>query len=65
MYARGLSTRDIEEALVDATGNRLLSRTAISQATDMLWADYQAFADRDLSGFAVEYLLLDAVYESL
>jgi len=65
MYARGLSTRDIEEALVDATGDRLLSRTAVSQVTEVLWADYQAFTDRDLSGFAVEYLFLDAVYESL
>lgn len=65
MYARGLSTRDIEEALVDATGDRLLSRTAVSQVTEVLWADYEAFAERDLSGFEVEYLFLDAVYESL
>jgi len=65
LYARGLSTRDIEEALVDATGDRLLSRTAVSQVTEVLWADYEAFAERDLSGFEVEYLFLDAVYESL
>jgi transposase-like protein len=65
MYARGLSTRDIEDALVDATGDRLLSRTAVSQVTEVLWADYEAFAERDLSGFEVEYLFLDAVYESL
>jgi transposase-like protein len=31
----------------------------------VLWADYEAFAERDLSGFEVEYLFLDAVYESL
>jgi transposase-like protein len=30
-----------------------------------LWADYQAFCQRDLSGFAVEDLFLDGVYESL
>jgi len=65
MYARGLSTRDIEDALVDATGDRLLSRTAVSQLTEVLWADYEAFANRDLSGFELEYLFLDAVYESL
>jgi putative transposase len=65
MYARGLSTRDIEDALVDATGDRLLSRTAVSQITETLWADYEAFANRDLSGFELEYLFLDAVYESL
>jgi transposase-like protein len=65
MYARGLSTRDIEDALEEATGNRLLSRTAVSQITEVLWDEYEAFAERDLSGFEVEYLFLDAVYESL
>jgi transposase-like protein len=65
MYARGLSTRDIEAALVEATGDHLLSRTAVSQITDVLWEDYEAFSGRDLSGFEVEYLFLDAVYESL
>jgi len=65
MYARGLSTRDIELALEEATGSRLLSRTAVSQITEVLWAEYEAFAERDLSGFDVEYLFLDAVYESL
>ena len=65
MYARGLSTRDIEDALEEATGDRLLSRTAVSQITEVLWDEYEAFAERDLSGFDVEYLFLDAVYESL
>ena len=65
MYARGLSTRDIEDALEEATGDRLLSRTAVSQITEVLWDEYEAFAERDLSGFEVEYLFLDAVYESL
>lgn len=65
MYARGLSTRDIEEALEQATGERLLSRSAVSELSDSLWEDYQAFAQRDLAGFAIEYLFLDAVFESL
>jgi transposase-like protein len=65
MYARGLSTRDIEIALEEATGDRLLSRTAVSQVTEVLWDEYEAFSERDLSGFEVEYLFLDAVYESL
>ena len=65
MYARGLSTRDIEDALEEATGDRLLSRTAVSQITEVLWDEYEVFAERDLSGFEVEYLFLDAVYESL
>lgn len=66
MYSRGLSTRDVEEAFRDPyTGEMLLSRSAVSQITDSLWEDYQAFCQRDLSDFAVEYLFVDAVYESL
>ena len=65
MYARGLSTRDIEAAFADATGDRLLSRTAVSEVTEVLWEEYESFSNRDLSGFDVEYMFLDAVYESL
>ena len=53
MFARGLSTRDIEAAFRDATGGSLLSRTAVSQVTERLWQEYEAFATRDLSEFAV------------
>ena len=65
MYARGLSTRDIEDALTDATGACLLSRTAVSELTDTLWEEYQAFSRRDLAPFEVIYLFVDAIYESL
>ena len=65
MYARGLSTRDIEEALTDATGTCLLSRSAVSEITETLWEEYEAFATRDLSGYELEYLFLDAIYETL
>jgi putative transposase len=65
MYDRGISTRDIEDALYEATGDRLLTRSAESELTDVLWAEYEAFSQKDLSGFPVEYLFLDAVYESL
>jgi len=65
MYARGLSDRDIEEAFVEATGERLLSKSAVSEVTEVLWQEYEAFSHRDLSGFEVELLFLDALYESL
>ena len=65
MYARGLSTRDVEDAFRDATGELLISKSAVSEITDRLWADYQAFISRDLSDIAVEYLFVDAVFESL
>ena len=66
MYSRGLSTRDVEDAFRDPqTGEMLLSRSAVSEITDSLWEDYQAFCQRDLSQFPVEYLFVDAIYESL
>ena len=66
MYTRGLSTRDVEEAFRDPySGELLLGRSAVSELTDSLWEDYQAFCERDLSVFEVEYVFLDAVYESL
>jgi transposase-like protein len=64
MYARGLSTRDIETALEEGTGDRLLSRTAGSHHGGAV-GRVEAFAERDLSGFEVAYLFLDTVYESL
>jgi transposase-like protein len=66
MYARGLSTRDVEDCFRDhSSGEPLLSRTAVSQITDQLWEDYREFAERDLSEIEVQYLFVDAVYESL
>lgn len=65
MYARGLSTRDVEAAFSDATGQALLSKSAVSELTESLWEEYEAFARRDLSEYAVEYLFVDAIYESL
>lgn len=65
MYARGLSTRDVEDCFRDATGELLISKSAVSEITDRLWEDYQAFCSRDLSGIEVEYLFADAIYESL
>jgi len=65
MYARGLSTRDIEEALTTATGERLLSRSSISRITDQLWEEYDLFSQQDLSGYEVVYLVIDAVYEAI
>ena len=56
MYARGLSTRDIEAAFRDETGTSVLSRSAVSAVTERLWTDYQAFAARDLAEFEVIYL---------
>jgi putative transposase len=65
MYARGLSTRDIEALFADATGKSLLSRTAVSTITERLWAEYEGFASRDLAEFDVAYLFVDGIAERL
>ena len=65
MYARGLSTRDIEATFCDEKGRSLLSRTAVSQLTERLWQEYEAFATRDLSDHDVVYLFADGIAERL
>src|SRR5512144_665460 len=45
MYARGLSTRDIEVAFRDESGSSMLSRSAVSAVSERLWADYQALLE--------------------
>jgi len=56
MYARGCSTRDIEDLLKELSEDGqtpLLSKSAVSQVTEALWEQYEAFTKRDLSGFDV------------
>src|SRR4051812_26821520 len=68
MYARGLSTRDIEDLLKELSDDGetvLLSKSAVSEVTEVLWQEYEAFTKRDLSALDVVYLFADAVHESL
>jgi putative transposase len=65
MYARGCSTRDIEDLLKDRDGHMVLSKSSVSQLNQRLWEEYEAFCQADLSGQDVLYLFSDAVYESL
>lgn len=65
MYARGCSTRDIEAIFADDEGRSLLSRTAVSEVTEALWAEYEAFATRDLSEVKPLFLFLDGIAEKL
>lgn len=65
MYTRGLPIQDIEDTFRDVTGDRLLSRTAVSVITDQLRDEYQPYNKRDLTGFDIDYLFLGGVYASL
>lgn len=65
MFARGCSTRDIEEIFSTEQGGRLLSRTAVSEITEALWQEYEEFTTRDLSDVCPLYLFLDGIAERL
>lgn len=65
MYARGLSVRDIEEALHQATGAFVLSDSTVSVISERLHGQYEQFRKRRLEGFDVVYVFIDAVYEPL
>ena len=49
----------------DTEGRSLLSRSAVSEITERLWAEYEAFASRDLTEFEVIYLFVDGIAERL
>ena len=65
MLARGLSVRDIEDAFKDEQGRLLLSRTAVSELGERLWADYQDFTTRDLGEYEIAYLFVDGIAERI
>jgi len=65
LLARGLSVRDIEDAFKDESGRLLLSRTAVSEIGERLWADYQEFATRDLTEYDIAYLFVDGIAERI
>jgi transposase-like protein len=65
MYARGCSTRDIEAIFRGEDGRSLLSRTAVSELTEVLWQEYEEFAGRDLSEVDPLYLFCDGIAERL
>ena len=54
-----------QAAFRDATGASLLSCPAVSQVTERLWQEYEAFVGRDLSEVPVAYVFVDGVAERL
>jgi putative transposase len=64
-YVGGMSQRDIEYSLESALGQFVRSKSTVSELTDTLSQEYEAFRTRDLSGEPVAYLFIDTVYEPL
>lgn len=65
MYVRGLSTRDIEQTLIDEQGKPILSRSVVSELNQRLYAEYERFRQQDLSTLDVVYVFVDGVYEAV
>jgi putative transposase len=65
MYVGGMSQRDIEYSLESAVGQFVLSKSTVSEMTETLSEEYEAWRMRDLSTEAVAYLFIDTVYEPL
>jgi transposase-like protein len=62
MWVRGLSQQDVEALFTETVGSRVISRTGVSQVSQQLQADFDAWRRRDLSRLPVVYLFLDAIY---
>ena len=62
MYVRGLSIRDVEGLFQDTFGQRVLSKSGVSQITAQLGESFRQWRERDLSQLKVVYLFLDAIY---
>jgi transposase-like protein len=63
MYVGGRSQRDIEASLESALGQVVLSKSTVSEMTEILNEEYEAWRMRDLSHEPVAYLFMDTVYE--
>lgn len=65
MYVGGMSQRDIEYSLESAVGQFVLSKSTVSELSERLTQEYEAWRTRDLSNEPVAYLFIDTVYEPL
>jgi putative transposase len=63
MYGGGMAQRDMEDSLESALGQFLLSQSTVSERSDRLSQEYEAWRTRDLRPEAVAYLFIDTVYE--
>lgn len=62
MYVRGLSHRDVEGLFQDTFGQRVVSKSGVSQITAQLGESFRQWRERDLRQLKVVYLFLDAIY---
>lgn len=62
MYVRGLSTRDIEDLFSEVTGGQMVSKSAVSELSQVWEEDFQRWRTRSLAELEPLYFFLDAFY---
>ncbi len=62
MYARGLSTDDVEKTFLKIFGRKIISRSGVSKITEHLAEELDTWRNRDLSTLKIVYLFLDGIY---
>jgi putative transposase len=65
LYVKGMSQRDIEDALIEALGVEGTGRSVITDVCKGLRSDFEKWQNRDLSDCGVLYLFLDGIYLKL
>ena len=65
LYVKGLSQRDIERALGENLEIDNVSRSVVSRLSKKIYSDFDQWRKRDLSGYKLLYLFLDAHYLAL
>ena len=65
LYVKGMSQRDIEDALTEALGVEQTGRSVITEVCRSLRVNFEAWQTRDLSSESVVYLFFDGIYLNL
>jgi transposase-like protein len=60
-----MSQRDIEDSLASALGQFVLSKSTVSELSDRLRQEYEAWRTRELSRDPLAYLFIEPGYEPL
>lgn len=65
LYVKGMSQRDIEDALIEVLGVKSTGRSVVTEVCKGLRADFEKWQERDLSIHKLLYLFLDGIYLKL
>jgi putative transposase len=64
-FLRGLSVRDLEAALEECFGEKVIGKSTVARVCKETAERYRAWCERDLAGHDLIYLYLDAIYLKL